>query len=225
MRSPALGCGARGPAGEDHHCQCGEPEERATGDIERKVHSAVHPRQAHEERESRPRRTSATARKAGLSKPRGEEQDEAPVHRDRRGGVAGRIARIHGKVLEPRHARTVLVECERRGPVSRGLDDQREHDESRDPPFSEARRAGSRSRRRRSEARPRRRRSSRSGRPRSGRAFDAPRAIRQNADRRPRRPRGGPRRRRLRSRLQSTGRDQQVPQDQRGEEDDCGMPA
>ena len=51
--------------------------------------------------------------------PRGEHEQEAAEERDRGGGVAGRIARVHRERLEPVDVGPVAMDDQRRRPVAR----------------------------------------------------------------------------------------------------------
>ena len=61
------------------------------------------------------------------------------VHGDRGGGVTGRVARVHGKVFEPDHVRTVPGDQERRRPVGGRLDRERADQERGEAPLPEER--------------------------------------------------------------------------------------
>ena len=92
-----------GAAGEEQHQQRADADEHPAGDIERMVHAAVHARRA--------RRTigeqSATAQAAqaqpAVADRRSEQQHEPGVDRDRRCGMAGRVAGVRRQVLETLH--------------------------------------------------------------------------------------------------------------------------
>ena len=119
-----------------------------------------------------------TARpKSGVAETGREQQRESAVDSQRSCGVAGRVAGVHGQVLEANNARPVRVDDERGGSVRRRLDREREDGECRDPPFLE-RDAHERDRpRRRSATRRHRRRSSRSATRVSDRESGARRAT------------------------------------------------
>ena len=92
---------------------------------------------------------------------RREQQHEPDVHRDRRGGVARRVARVRRQVLEPLDGGPLARDEQRGHAVGRRLDDEHEHREGGDPPAAQ-RGADERDERRRgSAARARRRRRSR----------------------------------------------------------------
>ena len=98
-----LGGGAGRPAREHEDDQRGDADERAAGDVERVVHAAIHARHGDEDRD-RDRDRPGDRPESAVRDPRGEQQDEAAVDRDRGRRVAGRVARVHRQVLEPEDA-------------------------------------------------------------------------------------------------------------------------
>ena len=115
----------RGPAGEEHDEHRADADEDAARDVDRVVHPAVHPRERderrHEDRKHPKERAVRAARQA-----RGEQQHEAGVDRHRRGGVAGRVARVDRQALEAVHVRAVAVDEDRRDAVDRRLCGERD---------------------------------------------------------------------------------------------------
>ena len=111
------------------------PTTTPPADVERMVHAAIHARQRDERRRSPPRSPRRTPANDAVREPRGQQQHEAAVDRDRGGRVAGRIAGVDRQALEPDDTGPVLVDDERRRAVRRRLDGEGEHGERGDPPF------------------------------------------------------------------------------------------
>ena len=65
-----------------------------------------------------------------------DQQRDASVDRDRRGRVPGRVAGVHGQLLEPMHLRAVPVDDERRRTIGPGLDCKRQDQKARQAPVS-----------------------------------------------------------------------------------------
>ena len=86
---------ARRAAREQQHHHRADADEDAAGDVERVVHAAVHPRQSRRTTGSDDRqRPGDDAHARGCRTPEVEQEHEAGVDGDRRGGVAGRVARV-----------------------------------------------------------------------------------------------------------------------------------
>ena len=88
------------------------PISAPAAEVERVVHAAVHAREGDEHRKQERDRPGRDA-PAALRERRREQQHEAAVDGDRRGGVAGRVARVGRKVLQPRDVRPVTRHDER----------------------------------------------------------------------------------------------------------------
>ena len=92
------------------------------------MHAAVHPGEGDEDRDQQ-RRSSRSRYVRPCSSPRVEQERDAAVDGDRRGGVARRIARVHRQRLETVNSRAVPVDHQRRRAVGAGLDGEREEQE------------------------------------------------------------------------------------------------
>ena len=126
---------AGGPAREQQHQHRADADQRARGDVERVVHAAVHAREGDEDRKQEGDHPGRQA-PAALRERRREQQHEAAVDGERRGGVAGRVARVGRQVLQPRDVRPVARDDDRGDAVGRGLDHEHEHGERGDPPLA-----------------------------------------------------------------------------------------
>ena len=126
LLAPRSGCCLRrgggrvtgGPADQYDRDECGyaeprRPRRRRADDAFRDTSETARRRSGSPQR--RPRsRPVPTGSRSGRS-----QECKTAVDGDRGGGVTGRVARVHRKVLEPDHVRTVTVNQERRRPARR----------------------------------------------------------------------------------------------------------
>ena len=111
-RSRASAAAPARAAGEESSMIAPMPRRRAAGDVERVVHAAVHPRER-DEVAIRIANVHASASARAVREAGGEQIDQAGVDGDRGRGVARRVARVGGQVLQARHVRPVAVDHQR----------------------------------------------------------------------------------------------------------------
>jgi hypothetical protein len=129
----------RGDAGdtarEQQHQHRSDADQYAGAAVERVVHAPVHAREGDEDRKQEREHPGRDA-PAALRERRGEQQHEAAVDGQRRGGVARRVARVGRQVLQSVDVRPVARDDDRGDAVGRGLDHEHEHGERGDPPLA-----------------------------------------------------------------------------------------